>query len=252
MQEAAFYFILSDPPKRQNPYVLVPVADGKHWGQSKLANHRPSERMVAMDPANLLVFSIALLVAAASPGPGIIAVVARVLAGGTRDVLAFAVALAIGDVIWLTLSIAGLAVLAQTFHALFVAVRWIGAGYLVYLGWKMWTAPAVAPQAPEAARAQNHTSMFLAGLTLALSNPKVMLFYLALLPVIVDVRHVSVLGYLELVLVTVAVLALVLGCYIVLAGRVRSFFNSPRAVRWVHRGSAGIMMGAAAWLAART
>src|SRR6478736_1253951 len=136
------------------------------------------KRMVAMDPANLLVFSIALLVAAASPGPGIIAVVARVLAGGTRDVLAVAVALAIGDVIWLTLSIAGLAVLAQTFRTLFVAVRWIGAGYLVYLGWKMWTAPAIAPQVPDATRARNHTSMFLAGLTLALSNPKVMLFYL--------------------------------------------------------------------------
>jgi len=205
-----------------------------------------------MDPANLLVFSIALLVAAASPGPGIVAVVARVLARGTRDVLAFAVALAIGDVIWLTLSIAGLAVLAQTFHALFVAVRWIGAGYLVYLGWKMWTAPATTPRASDATPAQNHTSMFLAGLTLALSNPKVMLFYLALLPVIVDLRHVGVLGYLELVLVTVTVLAIVLGSYIVLAGRVRSFFNSPRAIRWVHRGSAGIMMGAAAWLAARS
>ena len=152
----------------------------------------------------------------------------------------------------LTLSIAGLAVLAQTFHALFVAVRWIGAGYLVYLGWKMWTAPATTPQASDATRAQNHTSMFLAGLTLALSNPKVMLFYLALLPVIVDLRHVGMLGYLELVLITVAVLAIVLGSYIVLAGRVRTFFNSPRAIRWVHRGSAGIMMGAAAWLAART
>jgi threonine/homoserine/homoserine lactone efflux protein len=167
-------------------------------------------------------------------------------------VLAFAVALAIGDVIWLTLSIAGLAVLAQTFQALFIAVRWIGAGYLVYLGWKMWTAPTTTPRASDTARAQNHTSMFLAGLTLALSNPKVMLFYLALLPVIVDLGHVGVLGYVELVLITVAVLAIVLGSYIVLAGRVRSFFNSPRAIRWVHRGSAGIMMGAAAWLAART
>jgi threonine/homoserine/homoserine lactone efflux protein len=205
-----------------------------------------------MEPANLLVFSVALLVAAASPGPGIIAVVARVLALGTRDALAFAVALAIGDVVWLTLSIAGLAVLAQTFHALFVAIRWIGAGYLVYLGWKMWTAPAITPQVADGTRAQNRTSMFLAGLTLALSNPKVMLFYLALLPVIVDLRNIGVLGYLELVLVTVAVLAIVLGSYIVLAGRVRTFFNSPRAIRLVQRGSAGIMMGAAAWLAART
>jgi threonine/homoserine/homoserine lactone efflux protein len=205
-----------------------------------------------MDPANLLVFSIALLVAAASPGPGIVAVVARVLARGTRDVLAFAIALAIGDIIWLTLSIAGLAVLAQSFHTLFVAVRWIGAGYLVYLGWKMWTSPAITPRPSDATRAQDRTSMFLAGLTLALSNPKVMLFYLALLPVIVDLGHVSVLGYLELVLITLTVLAVVLGSYIVLAGRVRSFFNSPRAMRWVHRGSAGVMMGAAAWLAART
>jgi threonine/homoserine/homoserine lactone efflux protein len=204
-----------------------------------------------MDFANLLVFSIALLVAAASPGPGIVAVVARVLATGTRDVLAFAVALAIGDIIWLTLSIAGLAVLAQTFHVLFVAVRWIGAGYLVYLGWRMWTAPASTPRASDVTRPQNHTGMFLAGLTLALSNPKVMLFYLALLPVIVDVRHIGVLGYVELVLVTVAVLAIVLGGYIALPGRVRSLFQSPHAIRWVHRGSAGIMMGAAAWLAAR-
>src|SRR6185312_13493191 len=120
MQEAAFYFIPFDPPKRQNLYVSVPVA---------LVTTAIGSVMVAMDPANLLVFAIALLVAAASPGPGIVAVVARVLARGTRDVLAFAVALAIGDVIWLTLSIAGLAVLAQTFHALFVAVRWIGVGY---------------------------------------------------------------------------------------------------------------------------
>ncbi len=205
-----------------------------------------------MDPANLLVFSIALLVAAASPGPGIAAIVARALAHGTKGVVAFAVALAVGDVIWLTLSIAGLAMVAQTFHALFTALRWIGTGYLVYLGWKMWTTPATGPRASDAARAQSHPSMFLAGLALALSNPKVMLFYLALLPVIVDLGHVGVLGYVELTLVTVAVLAIVLGSYIVLASRVRSLFNSPRAIRLVHRGSAAVIMGAAAWLAART
>jgi threonine/homoserine/homoserine lactone efflux protein len=207
--------------------------------------------LVVMDLANLIVFSIALLVAAATPGPGIAALVARVLARGPRAVIAFAGALAIGDIIWLTLSIAGLALLAQTFQMLFLAARWIGAAYLVYLGWKMWTAPATEPRVSDTVRGRDHTSMFLAGLALALGNPKVMLFYLALLPVIIDLGHVDVLGYLELVLVTLGILTIVLGSYIVLADRARSLFKSSRAIRLLHRGSAITIMGAAAWLAVK-
>jgi threonine/homoserine/homoserine lactone efflux protein len=90
-----------------------------------------------------------------------------------------------------------------------------------------------------------------AGLALSIGNPKVMLFYLALRPTILDLARVTVLGYVELVAVTLAVLSIVLGGYIALAARARLFFTSPRAMNAVNRGSAGLMAGAATWLAVR-
>jgi threonine/homoserine/homoserine lactone efflux protein len=70
------------------------------------------------------------------------AVVARVLGRGTRGALAFTSGIALGDVVWLTFAITGLAVVAQTFQGVFLAVKYVGAAYLLWLAWKLWTAPA--------------------------------------------------------------------------------------------------------------
>src|SRR4051812_34078846 len=98
----------------------------------------------AMDLAGLAVFATALLIAAASPGPGIAAIVARVLGRGLDGTIAFTTGMAIGDVVWLTFAIVGLAALAQAFHEVFLVVKYAGAAYLLYLAYKLWTAPAKA------------------------------------------------------------------------------------------------------------
>ena len=85
-----------------------------------------------MDLASLLIFVGALFVAAASPGPGIAAIVARVLGRGMNGAIAFTAGVALGDVVWLTLAILGLAVVAQTFHFAFVAIKYAGAAYLLF------------------------------------------------------------------------------------------------------------------------
>ncbi len=72
-----------------------------------------------MDLTSLLVFTGALFVAAASPGPGIAAIVARVLGRGMNGAIAFTAGVALGDVVWLTFAVLGLAVVAQTFQAVF-------------------------------------------------------------------------------------------------------------------------------------
>ena len=97
-----------------------------------------------MDLAGLLVFASALFIAAASPGPGIAAIVARVLGRGTRGALAFTAGVALGDVVWLTVAILGLSALAQAFHGVFEIVKYAGAAYLLYLAWRLWTAPVAA------------------------------------------------------------------------------------------------------------
>jgi threonine/homoserine/homoserine lactone efflux protein len=78
-----------------------------------------------------------------------------------------------------------------------------------------------------------------------------MVFYLALLPSLVDLGRVSLFGYAELVAVTVTVLAVVLGGYILLAARARSLLRSTRAMRIVNRGTGAVMAGAAIAVATR-
>ena len=95
-----------------------------------------------MDVAALVLFASTLLLAAASPGPGVAALVARVVGRGARGAGAFAAGLILGDLVWLAVAILGLAVVAQTFHEVFLVIKYAGAGYLAYLAYRMWTAPA--------------------------------------------------------------------------------------------------------------
>lgn len=204
-----------------------------------------------MTVAGLVLFATALFIAAATPGPGIAAIVARVLGRGTQGALAFSAGAAIGDVVWLTLAIVGLAAVAQTFAAVFVAIKYAGAAYLFYLGVRLWTAPA-RTQAVEAVPGSEHPMrLFVGGLAVTMGNPKVMMFYLALLPTLLDLTTVTLLGYGELVLVVLAVLAAVFGAYIGLAARARRLFTSARAIRCVNRTTGAVMAGAAVAIASR-
>jgi threonine/homoserine/homoserine lactone efflux protein len=78
-----------------------------------------------------------------------------------------------------------------------------------------------------------------------------MVFYLALLPNIIDLTHVTLAGWLALSSVTLSVLAVVFGAYVGLAGRARRLFTSPRALRLVNRGTGAVMASAAAAIAAK-
>jgi threonine/homoserine/homoserine lactone efflux protein len=204
-----------------------------------------------MSIASLLIFCSALLFAAASPGPGIAAIVARVLGHGTGGAIALTMGLAFGDIVWLTLAVGGLAVLAQTFQLIFLIVKWAGVLYLLFLAWKMWTFPATVRAVAPDPRRENPFALFLGGLSVTMGNPKVMVFYLALLPTLLDLTRISYLGFIELVCSTLSVLSFVFGLYIVLAARARCLLASAGALRFANRASAAAMTGAAAWVATR-
>ena len=158
-----------------------------------------------MTVANLLVFALALVVAAGSPGPSIAALVARVLTHGFRDVLPFLAAMWLGEALWLTCAVAGLAVVARTLGVVFIAIKFIGVAYLLYLAWKMWFAPTQVSKG-ELPSGQSAWRLFGAGLAVTLGNPKIMVFYLALLPTIIDLNGVGTTAWIELTVVTLLVL----------------------------------------------
>lgn len=199
----------------------------------------------------LLAFAAILFVACASPGPTIAALVARVLGRGVAGAPSFCLGLLLSDILWLTGAVLGLAVLAETFHLLFLAIKYLGAGYLLYLGWKMWTAPAVPLTDVPAVKGEGFR-LFLGGIAVGSGNPKTMLFYLALLPTLLPLEAITVPDYALLVATQVVVYGAILVGYVVLAARARRAFASTRAIRIVNRVTGGVMGGAAVAVAARS
>jgi threonine/homoserine/homoserine lactone efflux protein len=88
---------------------------------------RHPQKAPAVDRTSLLVFAAAYLAALILPGPGVTALVARVLSRGTHGASAYIAGFVAGSLLWFTIAATGLAVLASTFAAVFVAIRYAGA-----------------------------------------------------------------------------------------------------------------------------
>jgi threonine/homoserine/homoserine lactone efflux protein len=204
-----------------------------------------------MDLTALVVFTSALIVASASPGPGIIALVARVIGNGPRGAAAYSAGFVIGDLFWLTVAILGLALVAQAFSQVFLVIKYAGAAYLIYLAWRMWTAPVRPVEVAADTQRASRGRLFLTGLAISLGNPKVMTFYVALLPSLIDVTRVGIVGFAELAAICVLVLTVVLGAYVLAAARARTLFTSPRAMRLLNRTGGTMLAGAAVAVAAK-
>ncbi len=204
-----------------------------------------------MTLAALFAYCCALFIAAAIPGPGITAIVARALGSGFRETFFMGFGLVLGDTIYLTAVILGLAFVAQTFTEVFIVIKIAGALYLGYIAWKLWTAGLLA--ADIAAKKSNSAGMsFLSGLLVTLGNPKTMLFYVALVPTLIDIGSIGLREYATLVAATFIVLLIVLVPYMLLASRARTFLKKPRALQILNRVAASILGATAAFIAMRT
>jgi threonine/homoserine/homoserine lactone efflux protein len=204
-----------------------------------------------MTLAGFITYSGALAIAAAIPGPGVTALVARALGSGFRSSLFMALGLMLGDLVYLTAVVLGLAFVAQTFGTVFVVIKWLGVAYLAWLAYVFWTA-GITPETIEARKGKGGlVASFVAGLTVTMGNPKTMVFYLALTPTLVDLHALTAADYGILVLCTVAVLMVVLVPYLALAAKARWLLKTPRALKALNRTAAGFMAGAAAAIAAR-
>ncbi|HEY0267152.1 MAG TPA: LysE family translocator [Rhizomicrobium sp.] len=192
---------------------------------------------------NYLIYCGLYAVAIAVPGPGVIAIVARALGSGFRSVFPATLGILAGDLCLMTLSAFGLALVAQAMGHLFLIVKIGGGLYLFYLAWKYWTAKVeetgeIVPQS--AGRG------FLAYLGLTLGNPKAIAFFVALLPVAVDPRHLGAAGYLQLVAATLVLIPAITLGYAALAAQLSRFVASAKARRRINKGAGAVMAGAGA------
>jgi threonine/homoserine/homoserine lactone efflux protein len=199
----------------------------------------------------LLTFCAVYALAVATPGPGIAAVIARSLAHGFKGAPAFVAGFIVGDLTWFAIAATGLAALARTAESVFIGIKWAGGAYLLYLAWKLWTAPAERVAVNENDERQHGWRAFSASLMLTLANPKAILFFLALLPTVVDLASMNAARFIEISAAMALVMPAVLFSYVFLAARARQLFTTPKAVRRLNRASGVAMAGAAVVVATR-
>ncbi|MBX9462463.1 MAG: LysE family translocator [Neoaquamicrobium sediminum] len=205
-----------------------------------------------MTLAGFVTYAGALAIAAAIPGPGVVALVARALGSGFRSAIFMAFGLVLGDLVYLTAVVLGLALVAQTFGTAFLVIKWVGVAYLAWMAWNFWRTGITAEKVDaDRARGGIWTSV-LSGLLVTLGNPKVMVFYLAITPTIIDIASITPSDYGVLIAITAMVLLVVLMPYLALAAKARWFLATPRALKALNRTAATFMAGAAAAIATRS
>lgn len=203
-----------------------------------------------MSIENSLALALACFIVMVTPGPGVIALMGHALSKGLRRSVGFIIGMVCGDLVFLTLVIGGLAMIARTFETPFLVIRFAAAAYLIYLGVKAWRAGAIDL---EAAAAQNHSAArgFFSGLLLTLSNPKVIVFYVGFLPGFFDLAALGPLDALIAVAIVLGVLVSVLVAYAVAAARARTLLNSERSRKLINWGSGSVMIGVGLTIAVR-
>lgn len=204
-----------------------------------------------MELITLATFAGALLINAGTPGPSVAALVSRVITNGWRDIMPFLAAMWIGEVMWLTVSLAGMSALAEKFYTGFQMLKWVGIAYLVYLAIKMWRQPTHPEEEGALPKRQNPWSMFAAGMALTLGNPKIMVFYLALLPSLIGTQPFTLGTWLPIATTCLLVMMFTDCSWVFAANYARRFLQTPRAMRITNRIGARAMGGAALVIATR-
>ena len=197
-------------------------------------------------------FAVAMLVLAASPGPGVFATTARAMASGFRPALAVIWGIVLGDIIFLLFAAFGLSMVARALGNLFFIVKICGGAYLVWLGIKIWLQNPKTFQDNQNPNSRSKWGHFASGLIITLSNPKVILFYCGFLPTFLDLSALTIVDLTFVVAIITAVLSGVLITYAYLASRARRMFTTERAVKRLNRAAGGVMVAAGAVIAVRS
>lgn len=201
-----------------------------------------------MDLHIWLAFAAASTAMLLIPGPTVLLVLSYALSQGRRVALATVAGVALGDFIAMTASLAGLGALVLASAQLFIVLKWIGAAYLVYLGFKLFRSKGIGdavPSASEVSLSPRH--VFLNALTVTALNPKSIVFFIAFVPQFVRPEAPLVPQFSILIATFVCLGAINALAYALLADKLREKIASPAITAFLPRlgGSALVAMGVA-------
>lgn len=196
-----------------------------------------------------IAFFAAAWLISLSPGAGAVSCMAAGMRYGYRRAVWNIVGLQAGIQFVLLLVAAGLGALLATSETAFTAVKWVGALYLVWLGVQQWRAPATSLVAHADVRDGTPRELVLRGFIVNATNPKGILFMLAVLPQFIDPARPQPLQYAICGLTLLATDAVVMSGYTAFAARVLSLLRGARQQRLLNRTFGALFVAAGTLLA---
>jgi threonine/homoserine/homoserine lactone efflux protein len=198
-----------------------------------------------MDIHLWLAFAAASAVIGLIPGPAVTSIVGYALGSGRSVALASVGGMVVGNVICMTLSMAGVGAILAASALAFQVLKWAGALYLIGLGvWTLWktrgaASEAVAPPPPISARAA-----FMGNVAIGVFHPKTIVFFVAFAP-----QFISAHGpYWPQATILIATFAGVVGLtdatYALVASHAAALLRRPKTLLWSRRASGGVLIAA--------
>ncbi|ARN32515.1 TPA: LysE family transporter [Acinetobacter baumannii] len=192
-------------------------------------------------------YMLACWVISISPGAGAIASMSSGLNYGFRHGYWNAIGLQIALLIQIMIVAAGVGVLFATTPLAFQAVKWFGVAYLLYLAYLQWTAPVKDIKIQHEKKDKSVPALLFNGFVVNISNPKAIVFLLAVLPQFIDLSKPQWIQYLIMAATMVTIDLIVMAGYTGLASKVLRLLRSPKQQKYLNRGFA-VMFSCAALL----
>ena len=194
-----------------------------------------------------LGFMLACWAISISPGAGAIASMSSGLNYGFRHGYSNAIGLQLALALQIMIVAAGVGVLFATTSWAFLVVKWFGVIYLLYLAYKQWTAPIQNIEIKQETIYQSRRSLMLNGFVVNMSNPKAIVFLLAVLPQFLDLNCPQWPQYAIMAFTMITIDLIVMAGYTGLAAKVLRLLRSPKQQKYLNR-SFAIMFAVAALL----
>ena len=190
-----------------------------------------------------LVFVGASIVLCIVPGPDMIFLLSRAIAQGRRAGIAAAFGINLGAYAHLTAAVLGISAILLTSAFAFTLVKWAGAAYLVYLGIQALRAKA-SPLVLDSEGGRTYRAIFWQGFASDVLNPKVAMFFLALLPQFISAESENPLAQLLLLGVTVNVIGITTSLILVwLSSGITGALRRNEAIaRWLHKAMGAVFV----------
>ncbi len=197
-----------------------------------------------------LAFFVASWIISLSPGAGAISCMSAGVRYGYRRAFWNIIGLQFGILLVLLIVAVGLGAVIAASTTLFLAIKWLGVAYLVWLGIQQWRSPAT-PMAEESMAGADGTPrrLMLRGFLVNATNPKGIVFMLAVLPQFIDPAKPQVLQYAICMATLFFTDLVVMSGYTGLAAKVLRALSEPQHIRWMNRTFGGLFVAAGALLA---